>query len=79
MEEKGLDCVRLVLDDACVDSVNGVLTIRSDELEKWISHFSELGRSFMENGCPTWQSWFYWGKRELLVDLFNHIKSVNQL
>lgn len=73
MEEKVLDGVRFSLDERCIDKERKVLVLGEKDLENWIEHFSKLGRSFMENGCPTWQSWFYWGKREVLVDMYNLI------
>jgi hypothetical protein len=52
-----------------------VITIPKSDIESCIAQFERLGAEKMHHGCPTWESWFYWGKREVLTDLLGMLKS----
>ena len=45
------------------------ITIRKEVLEKWRDHYHMKGREKSEADGPTWQSWYYWGKADVFVDL----------
>lgn len=72
MDELEFKKVNMVLKNVSIE--NDCITIPKEELEKWASSYQDVGKYFMEHGCPTWQSWFYWGKREVLVDLLKHFE-----
>ena len=69
---KDINGVRAIFDNAVVDG--GLITLQKSEIENWIAQFESLGADKMQHGCPTWESWFYWGKREVMVDLLKHFK-----
>ena len=45
------------------------ITIRKEVLEQWRDHYHMKGREKSEADGPTWQSWYYWGKADVFVDL----------
>ena len=50
--------------------INGdSITIRKEVLEKWRDHYHMKGLEKSEADGPTWQSWHYWGKADVFVDL----------
>lgn len=60
----------MVIENAKIE--NDCIVICKKDIESWIEHYQKCGHEVMEHGCPTWRSWFYWGKREVLVDLLKH-------
>lgn len=61
---------QMVIENAKIE--NDCIVISKKDIESWIEHYQICGHKEMEHGCPTWLSWFYWGKREVLVDLLKH-------
>lgn len=61
---------KMVIENAKIDG--DFITISKSDIEEWIEHYEKIGNEEKEHGCPTWRSWFYWGKREVLVDLLKH-------
>lgn len=73
MEMNGnINSVAAVFDNA--ETNGGLITLQKSEIESCIAQFEKLGAEKMQHGCPTWESWFYWGKRELLIDILKHFK-----
>lgn len=70
MKEVNLKDVKMVIETAKVE--DDCIVVPKKEIEEWINHYEKMGKELMENGCPTWQTWFYWGKREVLVDMLKH-------
>jgi len=75
MESLKLKDVKMVIEKAKVE--DNCIVIAKKDIEEWINHYEKIGKELMENGCPTWQTWFYWGKREVLVDLLKQIENNN--
>ena len=72
MEILKLKDVKMVIEKAKVK--DDCIVIAKKDIEEWVNHYEKIGKELMENGCPTWQTWFYWGKREVLVDLLKQIE-----
>lgn len=69
---RNMNGVAAVFDNAVVDE--GLITLQKSDIESCIAQFERIGSEKMRHGCPTWESWFYWGKRELLIDILKHFK-----
>ena len=50
--------------------INGdSITIKKEVLEYWRNHYHMMWREKSEADGPTWESWYYWGKADVFVDL----------
>lgn len=75
MDGMNLNETKMVLHDYSVGS--DTITVSRKDLEEWVHKYQKIGYDEQEFGCPTWRSWFYWGKREVLVDLLKQIENNN--
>ena len=70
MTKDELKRVKMRVEESKIE--NGCFVIPKESIEEWIEHYQKMGSECMENGCPTYLTWFYWGKREVLVDMIKH-------